>query len=34
MQEKQENFIAVGRKWEMVAATKVKITGSEKKADQ
>ena len=31
MEEKHENFIAAVRKWEMLAASKVKLSGSEKK---
>ena len=31
LEEKHENFIAAGRKREMLAATKVKMSGSEKK---
>ena len=31
LEEKHENFIAGVRKWEMLAATKVKMSGSEKK---
>ena len=31
LEEKRENFIAVVRKWEMLAATEVKMSGSEKK---
>ena len=34
MEEKHENFIAVVRKWKMLAATKVKMSGSEKKVDR
>ena len=30
LEEKHENFIVVVRKWEMLAATKVKISDSEK----
>ena len=32
LEEKRENFIAVVRKWEMLAATEVKMSGSEKKS--
>ena len=32
--EKHENFIAAVRKWEMQAATKVKISGSDKKVNR
>ena len=31
LEEKRENFIAVVRKWEMLAATEVKMSGCEKK---
>ena len=31
---KHKNFIAAVRKWEMLAATKVKISGSEKQSEQ
>jgi len=34
VEEKQQNFIAVVRKWEMLAATKVKTSDSEKKDEQ
>ena len=35
LEEQHENFVAVVRKWEMLAATKVKmISGSEKKSEQ
>ena len=30
LEEKHENYIAAVRKWEMLAATKVKVSGSEK----
>ena len=33
-EEKHENFIAAVRKWEMLAATKVKMSGSEKKVNK
>ena len=32
LEEKHENFIAVMKKWEMLAATNVKVSGREKKA--
>ena len=31
LEEQHENFVAAVRKWEMLAATKVKMSGSEKK---
>ena len=31
MEERHENFVAAVRKWEMLAATEVKMSGSEKK---
>ena len=34
MKEKHENFIAAVRKWEMVAATKVKMGGSEEQVNR
>ena len=34
MEEKHENFIAAVRKWEMLAASKMKLSGSEKKNKQ
>ena len=34
MEEKHENFIAAERKREMLAATKVKMSGSEKKVSE
>ena len=35
LEEQHENFVAVVRKWEMLAATKVKmISGSEKKVNK
>ena len=34
MEEKHENFIAVVRKWKMLAATNVKMSGSEKKVNR
>ena len=34
MEEKHENFIAAVRKWEMLAASKVKLSGSERKKNQ
>ena len=34
MTEKHENFIAAVRKWEMVAATKVKMGGSEEQVNR
>ena len=35
LEEQDENFVAVVRKWEMLAATKVKmISGSEKKVNK
>ena len=33
LEEKHENFIAVVRKWEMLSATKVKMSGREIKAN-
>ena len=34
LEEKHENFIAAVRKWEMVAATKVKMGGSEEQVNR
>ena len=34
LEEKHENFVAVARKWKMLAATKVKIRGRRKKSEQ
>ena len=34
LEEKHENFVAVARKWKMLAATKVKIRGRGKKSEQ
>ena len=34
LKEKHENFIAAVRKWEMVAATKVKMGGSEEQVNR
>ena len=34
LEEKLENFIAVVRKWKMLAATKVRMSGSEKKVNR
>ena len=31
LEEQHENFVAAVRKWEMLASTKVKMNGSEKK---
>ena len=34
LEERHENFVAAVRKWEMLAATEVKMSGSEKKNKQ
>ena len=34
LEEEHENFIAAVRKWEMLAATQVKMSGSVKKNEQ
>ena len=34
LEEKHENFVAVARKWKMLAATKVKIRGRGKKVNK
>ena len=34
LEEKHENYIATVRKWEMVAATKMKMSGSGKQGEQ
>ena len=34
LEEQHENFVAAVRKWEMLAATKVKMSGSEKKKSE
>ena len=34
IEERHENFVAAVRKWEMLAATEVKVSGSEKKNKQ
>ena len=34
LEEQHENFVAAVRKWEMLAATKVKMSVSEKKVNQ
>ena len=34
LEERHENFVAAVRKWEMLAATKVKMSGNEKKSEQ
>ena len=34
LEEKHKNFVAAVRKWEMLAATKVKMSGSDKKVNK
>ena len=34
LEEKHENFVAVARKWKLLAATKGKIRGGGKKSEQ
>ena len=33
LEEQHENFVAAARKWEILAATRVKMNGSEKKIE-